>query len=123
MTHKTSKDPSRYTVRALRARRARLARHVPDLQAVLRGSLLIQRRRCGKPGCRCTRGELHGPYVYLAVRAGRRNRLLYIPAELAQAVQRCVQLTGRVEARSEEHTSELQSHLTIVCRLLLEIKN
>src|SRR4029434_2652831 len=26
------------------------------------------------------------------------------------------------EARSEEHTSELQSHLNLVCRLLLEIK-
>src|SRR5207237_8775949 len=25
--------------------------------------------------------------------------------------------------RSEEHTSELQSHLNLVCRLLLEIKN
>src|SRR5438132_13511412 len=28
-----------------------------------------------------------------------------------------------VEQRSEEHTSELQSHSDLVCRLLLEIKN
>src|SRR5260370_12303128 len=28
----------------------------------------------------------------------------------------------RVEQRSEEHTSELQSHLNLVCRLLLEKK-
>src|SRR5260370_42345984 len=28
-----------------------------------------------------------------------------------------------IERRSEEHTSELQSHLNIVCRLLLEKKN
>src|SRR5260370_8391273 len=28
----------------------------------------------------------------------------------------------RVVARSEEHTSELQSHLNLVCRLLLEKK-
>src|SRR4029434_11353685 len=27
------------------------------------------------------------------------------------------------QRRSEEHTSELQSHLTLVCRLLLEKKN
>src|SRR5882762_7024454 len=27
------------------------------------------------------------------------------------------------QARSEEHTSELQSHLKLVCRLLLEKKN
>src|SRR5438034_8657114 len=29
---------------------------------------------------------------------------------------------GRVQLRSEEHTSELQSHSEIVCRLLLEKK-
>src|SRR5260221_10023066 len=30
---------------------------------------------------------------------------------------------GRPERRSEEHTSELQSHSDLVCRLLLEKKN
>src|SRR5260370_993450 len=30
---------------------------------------------------------------------------------------------GRWRSRSEEHTSELQSHLNLVCRLLLEKKN
>src|SRR5260370_13064454 len=30
---------------------------------------------------------------------------------------------ARVEFRSEEHTSELQSHLNLVCRLLLAKKN
>src|SRR5690242_21514755 len=31
-------------------------------------------------------------------------------------------LAGRSVARSEEHTSELQSHVNLVCRLLLEKK-
>src|SRR5260370_4653823 len=31
--------------------------------------------------------------------------------------------TGGRQPRSEEHTSELQSHLNLVCRLLLEKKN
>src|SRR5690242_21312182 len=30
---------------------------------------------------------------------------------------------SRISARSEEHTSELQSHVKLVCRLLLEKKN
>src|SRR2546430_11387142 len=30
---------------------------------------------------------------------------------------------GRMQARSEEHTSELQSQSNLVCRLLLEKKN
>src|SRR5260370_12152747 len=35
---------------------------------------------------------------------------------------RGVKRTGRGASRSEEHTSELQSHLNLVCRLLLEKK-
>src|SRR5438477_5923886 len=35
----------------------------------------------------------------------------------------CLRLVGPCEsARSEEHTSELQSHVNLVCRLLLEKK-
>src|SRR5260370_10599443 len=32
-------------------------------------------------------------------------------------------VTGPCRPRSEEHTSELQSHLNLVCRLLLDKKN
>src|SRR5260370_23759479 len=34
----------------------------------------------------------------------------------------CGEETARAVVRSEEHTSELQSHLNLVCRLLLEKK-
>src|SRR4051812_49806547 len=39
-----------------------------------------------------------------------------------QAVQRGLRRQSRWTARSEEHTSELQSHVNLVCRLLLEKK-
>src|SRR5207237_2208500 len=40
------------------------------------------------------------------------------------APERCDRIEARIEnaRRSEEHTSELQSHLNLVCRLLLEKK-
>src|SRR5260370_18687143 len=41
---------------------------------------------------------------------------------LQQAVVRARVQPGIATARSEEHTSELQSHLNLVCRLLLEKK-
>jgi hypothetical protein len=85
------------TIPQLRARRNRLAGEVPDLKATLQGALLSQRRRCGNPGCRCARGELHGPYIYLSARVGRRTRLLYIPAVLATAVRHRVSLTKQLE--------------------------
>src|SRR2546429_1517072 len=43
------------------------------------------------------------------------------PPDIAQAIARCVDI-ARGLGRSEEHTSELQSRLHLVCRLLLEKK-
>src|SRR5260370_22845234 len=42
---------------------------------------------------------------------------LFVPSAQAQSK------APRARRRSEEHTSELQSHLNLVCRLLLEKKN
>jgi hypothetical protein len=86
------------SVRQLRARRAQLVRQLPDLQATLHGAVQRQMRQCGRPGCRCAAGELHGPYLYLAVRMGQRTGLLYVAAEVADTIQRHVETTGRIEA-------------------------
>lgn len=32
------------------------------------GILVIKKVKCGKKGCRCQNGELHGPYVYYQYR-------------------------------------------------------
>lgn len=102
MAYKRSLALGALSLRQLRTRRRKLARQFPDLEDVLLGSLQSQRRRCGKEGCRCTRGELHGPYVYLAARGGKRTRLLYVPTELAQEVERRVALSERVESALAE---------------------
>lgn len=100
---KVSPELGQLSLRQLRARRRRLARGLPDLEELLRGSLLNQGRRCGKQGCRCARGELHGPYVYLSLgRGGRGARLLYVPAALADSVRRRVGLTEAAEAALAE---------------------
>ena len=63
----------------------------------------MQERRCGKEGCRCMQGQLHGPYVYLTVARGRGGgRLLYVPGDLADAVRDKVELTARIEAALAE---------------------
>lgn len=38
---------------------------------MIRGSLYQRRRLCGKPGCRCVRGELHQDTVLAVRRSGR----------------------------------------------------
>jgi hypothetical protein len=100
--HKTTDDMAGLSLRQLRERRRRIAHRIPDLQAVIAGSLQEQRRRCGKEGCRCTRGELHGPYLYLSLRVGRRTRMLYVPAELADQVREAVRANAAIESALAE---------------------
>lgn len=71
---------------------------MPDLEGYVAGSLVEQSRRCGKRGCRCATGDLHGPYVYLSVgaAAGRRG-LIYVPAPLADLVAEKVAVSASMQ--------------------------
>ena len=53
----------------------------------LQGSLHAERKRCGKPGCRCGRGELHGPYWSRRWREGGRQRREYVSSAEVDRVQ------------------------------------
>src|SRR5437762_10630167 len=61
------------------------------------------------------------PYTTL-FRSGR-NRLAVLGAGLLLAATLLAALAPWLPLRSEEHTSELQSPMYLVCRLLLEKKN
>jgi len=86
------------TVRQLRARRRRLAMSLERPEATLPGTLVCQGRTCSSSGCRCHRSELHGPYLYLALYSGGRNRKLYVPAALEAIVDEHVGVTHRNDA-------------------------
>jgi hypothetical protein len=47
---------------------------------LLRGSLLERSKFCGKPGCKCTRGQPHPPSLYLSHLVGGTARHLFIRA-------------------------------------------
>jgi hypothetical protein len=98
----TGDDLRELSDRQLRARRRRLTAAVERLELTLPGSLVRQGRRCSSSGCRCRRGELHGPYLYLALYSGGRNRTLYVPAASEAVVAECVGVTERNEAALEE---------------------
>jgi len=60
-----------------RRNRSALARLVSG-RGLLRGNLLERRRVCGKPNCKCTRGELHAN-LYLVFSEGGKLRQLFVP--------------------------------------------
>ena len=108
---------SELSVRRLVARRRRLAGGLSDPERTLRGVLLSEGRRCSSEGCRCRRGELHGPYTYLAVYADGRSRTIYVPAAVAAACEAHVEVTQR----NEELLAEIsQINLELLRRRALE---
>jgi hypothetical protein len=89
---------SELSVRQLFARRRRLVAGLSEPERTLGGVLLSEGRRCSSEGCRCRRGELHGPYSYLAVYADGRSRTIYVPAAAQAVCEAHVAVTQRNEA-------------------------
>jgi hypothetical protein len=56
----------------------------------LPGSLTVEYKTCGTRGCRCRRGQLHGPYTYRRWREGGRLRRQYVSAAHVAEVLRAM---------------------------------
>lgn len=68
---------------AMAATLRRLQRSEPMVQ----GSFYLLRRKCGKPNCRCARGQLHPAYVLTRSEAGK-DRLYPVPKEQRAEVRK-----------------------------------
>jgi len=71
-----------------RRARSRLTQIVHE-HPFLCGSLVAMQRTCGKPGCKCTKGELH-PGLYLALRVGGKRKMIHVPQAMEQTVRQWV---------------------------------
>lgn len=80
----------------LSALRQRLWRQYRSLAGLLRtmtsqgqitpGSFYLLRRKCGKPTCRCARGQLHPVWVLTRSEAGK-HKLYTVPSEQRAALR------------------------------------
>lgn len=113
----TGSELSELSVRQLLARRRRLTAGLSEPERTLRGVLLHEGRRCSSEGCRCRRGELHGPYTYLAIYSEGRSRTIYVPAAVEAACEAHVQVTQRNDALLAEVS---QINLELLRRRALE---
>ncbi len=71
-------------------RRQRLARQLPPLEEILRGSVLTRQLRCGKPTCHCASGPGHLASYLTVSFAGGRTEQISLPAGLVGQVRRWV---------------------------------
>lgn len=86
------------TERQLYALRKRLAAGVGDPALTLRGTLVLDMRRCSGEHCRCRRGQLHGPYTYLTTYSSGRSRMVYVPRVVVATATEHVDATRHGEA-------------------------
>jgi hypothetical protein len=72
-------------------RRRKLFAQLSELGPVLRASLIERFTQCGKAGCKCMRGERHGPAYYLTVSYAKgKTRQVYVPKGLRSLAEKWV---------------------------------
>ena len=79
--------------------RSRLAQLLHD-RMLLKGSLVTMSRTCGKPNCKCLRGEKHVS-LYLSLRVGKARKMIYVPPALEETVRSWVETNRTAEALVE----------------------
>src|SRR5712691_4097283 len=93
MTHRSQRSaPERHA-------RSQLAQLLTE-QPFLRGSLIDRARSCGKPTCRCQKGQVHHS-LYLAVNHRGQRVLLYVPRALHETVRRRERVAGQWQQTEE----------------------
>jgi hypothetical protein len=85
----------------LRQRKFQLLRTLKIPAEALPGSLALTYRRCGKPTCRCTRGEKHIS-LYVVVGQGGKPRQLFVPHSLEPQARQWVASYRRIRELLDE---------------------
>jgi len=78
-----SRDLSRLRqqIYELQREHARLVQRMLKSREMVKGSVITLARRCGKPGCKCNRGEKHKS-KYLSISDGGKTRMIYLKPEM-----------------------------------------
>ena len=85
-----------------------------DEPLVLRGSLIVLRRRCGKPGCHCAAGEPHETPALSYSVEGKTRMLTLGGVELSEveaAIARYEAARGELERRARSGIEALRARL------------
>jgi hypothetical protein len=68
---------------------------------MIRGSVVVHRRRCGKPTCRCADGEALHEATVLSFSERGRTRFVMLPAAQVAAVRAAVERYRAAQAKLE----------------------
>ena len=100
MSDKKSDIPRARMSAVERRARSQLAQLLSQ-RGMMRGTLLVRTRRCGKANCRCARGEGHES-LFLVISEKGRTRQLFVPKDWESRVRRWVEDYHRARDLLEE---------------------
>jgi hypothetical protein len=82
-------------MKRLEAEKSKLLGNIQDCCGMLQGSLVVLYRKCGRKGCRCERGEKHGPAYYLSYKEEGVTRMVYVPVSRLEEVKKAMEAFSR----------------------------
>jgi len=100
MAVKTGEIPRARMSVAERRARSRLTQLLSQ-RGVIRGTLLVRKRKCGKPNCRCAQGEGHES-LFVVISEKGRARQFFVPKDWESRVRLWVQDYHRARELMEE---------------------
>ena len=82
-------------------KRLKAAKKMPPVEEILRGSIVIVKRYCGKANCRCLKGHKHRS-LYISQSNKGESRLIYIPQRSEKEVRRLIRNYQALKKATEE---------------------
>ena len=82
---------------------------------MVRGTVVIHRRRCGKPNCRCASGEQAHESVVLSYSQDSKTKFLMLPAAEVETVRAATErfraAKARLDSQADAGLAELVARL------------
>ena len=82
-------------------KRRKAVKEMPRVEEILRGSIVMVQRYCGKANCRCLKGFKHRS-LYVSQSNKGQSRLVYIPQRSEKEVRRLIRNYQALKAIMEE---------------------
>ncbi len=86
-----------------------------EIGPILKGSIHIQKRKCGKPNCRCSKGKLHRA-AYLVYRNRGKTERKYLGSTVPAKVRKYVNNYRKLKRNLEKLTE-------VTYKIIVEEKN
>ena len=77
------------------------SKRAPRIQEVIRGSIVIMARSCGKANCRCQKGAKHRS-LYISQRHAGKTRMIYVPKSSEVLARRLIDNYRRIKMIMDE---------------------